>query len=408
MTETTLIANPPVAVARGVAERLLHLPDLAVVDIVVATIVGNGISGDPLWVLTVSPPSNGKTELLAAAAAIPQTQLLSTLTKNTLISGARVRCGDDGQEVEPSLLVRLKKHTLIIKDFTTILGLQRDERNQILGLLREVYDGKVVKVFGTGKTFVWEGKMGLLGAVTPVIDRHGALTSILGERFLLYRIPGGDRDSRRAQAALALAASGHETRLRAELGSAMKTAAQDAGAWAKAHGAEVRLPTAFVDTLITLADLAAYGRAGVLRDGYDREVRYLPESEGPSRLAKQLRQLTGALLAVRGKCQPDEEELRVLRKVARDTMQPLRARTLAALAEKGPMQTADVAKAMGVPYAMSQRALDDCQLLGLVRKREDVYELLLSRLADIQSSGIFHGYEYRNVPPEGEREREEE
>ncbi len=384
---------------------LLHLADLTLVDVVVATVVGNLMAGDPLWVLIVSPPANGKTELLAAAATIPRTQLLSTLTKNTLISGARGRCSDEGQEVEPSLLVRLKGRTLIIKDFTTILGLQRDERSQILSLLREVYDGKVVKVFGTGKTFVWEGKMGLLGAVTPIIDRHGPLTAILGERFLLYRIPGGDRGDRRAQAVRALAASGHEKGLRADLGHAMQAAAHTAGEWGKAHPGAICLPAEFVDTLVTLADLAACGRAGVLRDGNDREVRYLPESEGPSRLAKQLRQLTGALLAVRGKHRPDAEELCVLRKVARDTMHPLRARTLAVLAAKGPMKTGDVAKALGVPNAMIYRALEDCQLLGLVCKRQEEYALLPSRLADIHSSGIFHGYEYRNVPPEGERER---
>jgi hypothetical protein len=375
--------------AREAVAHLLRLHDLSVVDVILAALIANELPGDPVWMAFVSPPSNGKTELLMGAARTPKTYLLSTLTKNTLISGQRPAGPSDPKE--PSLLPRLTSRTLILKDFTTILGLPRDERNAILGLLREVYDGKVVKPFGTGKVFTWEGKVGLLAGVTPIFDRHSSVQAILGERFLLFRLPGGDREARRAQGQRALSAAGHEASLRATLGTAMVRAHATARAWYDAQGQRIVIPHELDESLIVLADLAAFGRAGVLRDGYDREVRYLPEPEGPGRLVKQLRQIALGLVIVRGKLRPDQEELSTLRRIARDTMHPMKARVLKALAAED-LPLAALAKAAGLPYAMAQREAEDLALLGFATLSDDggrLCRLAPQRRDDIQASGIF-------------------
>lgn len=375
----------PVDASREAAARLLHLPDLSVVDVTLATLFANEIPGDPLWLGLVSPPSNGKTELLTAAASTPHTYLLSTLTKNTLISGYQVQPG----ESEPSLLAKLSGKTLILKDFTTILGLQRDERNVILGLLREVYDGRIDKSFGTGKTFTWLGKMGLLAGVTPIFDRHSVVQAILGERFLLYRIPSGDREERQAQALKALEGAGKEAVLRKKLGDAMKRSYTAATTWYKEHSGQISVPLEMTPMLAALANLAAYGRAGVIRDGRDREVRYVPEPEGPARLVKELRQLLIGLTIVHGKLQPDEEELSILRKVARDTMHPHKARVLAALT-KTDMAFEFLRETIKLPKITARREVEDCELLGLIEK-DPVGDWRLSKgcREDIEASGMF-------------------
>ncbi len=384
--ERTRGGDGPVSSVREAAVHLLQLSDRSVVDVVLATVIANELEGDPLWLVLVSPPSNGKTEILISATRTPKTFLLSTLTKNTLVSGQRPT--EPGDLPEPSLLPRLTDRTLILKDFTTILGLHRDERNAILGLLREIYDGKVVKPFGTGKVFQWEGKVGLLAGVTPIFDRHSAVQSILGERFLLYRLPGGDREERRAQAQRALDASGHEKTLREALGDAMLQSHQDSHAWHDQHRGRIIIPDMIEEALISLADLAAYGRAGVLRDGYDRQVKYLPEPEGPARLVKQLRQLAMGLCIIHGRLEPGEEELATLRKVARDTMHPFKARVLAALAKQN-HSTATLAKATGLTYAMVEREMEDCVLLGLVTGDAKQWCLVPGCRRDIETSGIF-------------------
>lgn len=393
----------PVSAVREAAARFLHLPDLSVVNVALATLVGNTIAGDPLWVVLVSPPSNGKTELLVAASRTPKAYLLSTLTKNTLISGQRlveagaVQAADGSIESgrpEPSLLRRLDGKTLIVKDFGTILGLHRDEGNVILGLLREVYDGRVVKSFGTGKVFRWEGKMGFLAGVTPAFDRHSAVQAILGERFLLYRIPARDRELRREQARMALQAAGGEPAHRETLAKAMLQGYGDAMRWWEKNSEGVTVPVQVEDVLVALAELAAYGRAGVIRDGYNREVRYQAEPEGPARLVKQLRQLTLGLTVVQGKLRADEEELGILRKVAVATMHPFRARVLAALAQRDTAGTADLAKAAGLPYTTAEREIEDAAYLGLVEEsaaagRGRVWRLSAEARDDIERSGVF-------------------
>ena len=40
----------------------------------------------------------------------------------------------------------------------------------------------------------WEGRLGVLGAVTPIIDGHGPFMSTMGERFLLCRTPEIDEE----------------------------------------------------------------------------------------------------------------------------------------------------------------------------------------------------------------------
>ena len=123
----------------------------------------------------------------------------------------------------------------------------------------------------------------------------------------------------------------------------MKQASAQGLAWHKENG--VTIPHHVEETLITLADLVAKARAPVQRDGYSRDVVASPQPEGPGRLAKQLRQLLVGLCIVHGKHEPGEEELAILRKVARDTMPPFRAAILEALAKEQALTLAEVQKA---------------------------------------------------------------
>ena len=88
---------------------------------------------------------------------------------------------------------------LAFKDLTTVLTMHREARAQIIGQLREVADGKTEKSFGNGLRVEWEGKLGLIAGVTPVIDEQHAFLPVMGERFVLTgcrrclggRSPGG-------------------------------------------------------------------------------------------------------------------------------------------------------------------------------------------------------------------------
>jgi hypothetical protein len=376
----------PVKRLQIAAASLLTLTDPAIVDITLAVVIANELEGDPVWLGIVSPPSNGKTELTSAASRTPRTSLLSSLTPRTLVSGQKSEPGVKKPK-EPSQLDSLNNKTLILKDFTTILTLRRDDRNEIFGILREVYDGKVVKSFGTGKVYTWTGKMGLLFGVTPTIDRHWSVLAALGERFLFYRLRSGEKEHRREQALKALHAAGEEMHLRKELGQAMQQSYKAGHEWYGQN--KVTIPSTVIETLIILADLTAKGRTPVLRDGQTRAVISPPEPEGPGRLVKQLRQLALALSIIHGKQEPGEEELAILRKVARDTMPPSRMRVLAALAKGGWMTPTEIEKAAGLPHTTTLRELEDYAMLDMVERKNEKWQLTPDTQKDINESGIF-------------------
>jgi hypothetical protein len=58
------------------------------------------------------------------------------------------------------------------KDFTTVLSMRREKRAAILGQLREIHDGRFRRDFGTGVTKIWCGRITIIAAVTPALDRH--------------------------------------------------------------------------------------------------------------------------------------------------------------------------------------------------------------------------------------------
>src|SRR5262249_10425450 len=149
-------------------------------------VAAHRLGGEPVWLLIVGPPSSAKTEMLGFLAELPEVESLSELTARTFASGLT---GPN----DPSLLARLKTELLIFKDFTSVLELHREERQRALAQLREIYDGRFDKTWGTGKVFHWQGRLGFLAACTPVIDRHYSVMSILGQRFVLLRLRGLDR-----------------------------------------------------------------------------------------------------------------------------------------------------------------------------------------------------------------------
>jgi hypothetical protein len=171
---------------------------------------------------------------------------------------------------------------LAFKDLTTVLTMHREARAQIIGQLREVADGKTEKSFGNGLRLEWEGKLGLIAGVTPVIDEQHSFLAIMGERFLLYRLPEVPR-AEIARRSLSRRSREPElrARIRATVGDFLEQFV-DCG--------PLPLPDGFTEPLITLTDIVTRARSGVARD-YNANLLYIPEPEAPTRLAKQLAQL---------------------------------------------------------------------------------------------------------------------
>jgi len=283
-------------------ERHLYLPDLVAVDVAAANIVAHRRGGDPLWMLYVSPPSAGKTEIIQSTTGCPEVYKLSSLTGQTFVSGFKGRSS--------SLLNRLDDKGLsflVLKDFTTVLSLHRDARSEILGALREIYDGEFCKDFGNGTSVSWSGRLGFLAGVTPVIDRHHQVLAVLGQRFLSLRLPPEDRDTITMRA---LAMRGRETEIRAELREAMTAFIEGVNPMTGDLSADV------VEEIVAVSRYATQGRTAVGRDGYSREIVVVPELEVPTRFAKAVAVLASALMAIG---YAERDALEVVARVGRDS-----------------------------------------------------------------------------------------
>jgi hypothetical protein len=336
--------------------RWLKLPDLEPLHVTLGAVAANLLDGDPLWVFLVAPPSSLKTELIRALGAIECVYPLSSLTPQTLASGFQTS-GKKAREV--SLILRLDGKVLTLKDFTSVLSMHHDARGAVLAQLREIYDGALKKEFGNGVVVDWSGKVGLIAGVTPVIDTYSSVGQILGERFLLYRLSAPDELE---AADRAMSQNGQEPAMRQELRQAV-------GAFfAELVPLMVPIPEDIKARLGALAAFVARARSGVLWD--DRgEIKYVPEPEGPGRLAKQFLTLARGLAVVRDTREVTAADYFSVYRVAEDTVPAQRRAMLTPLlgtfgAEH--LETAVIAEEAGYPTVTARRYLHELAAMRLV------------------------------------------
>jgi hypothetical protein len=338
---------------RGIFREHLDLPDAAIVDFTVAVAVANRLGGDPVWAFVVAPPSSGKTETLQSLKRLVEVYPMSSLTANTFLSGAKKTDEATGEKKPVSLLERLPDGTLLmLKDFGTILSMREDARAEILGQLREIYDGSLSKVFGTGREITWEGRIAFLAGTTPAIDVHHSVIAVLGERFLYFRAPAADRKGSTRQSIHVK----DEAAMRDRLQVAVFEYMRDLDVSERPE-----MPIEVEDQIVNVADIVTWARSAVYRDRFTRDIEVAPEPEGTPRFAKQLAALWRALVVM-----GHEDPMGLVLRVALDSMPPARSVALTRLAQAGIVSTTDLQKATRLSQKSSRRVLEDLEALGLV------------------------------------------
>lgn len=119
-----------------------------------------------------------------------------------------------------------------------------------------------------------------------------------------------------------------------------------------------------------MTDIITRARSGVARDGYSRELLYLPEPEAPTRLAKQLAQLGAALLAMGVS---EAETWRLLRKAGWDSVPAVRCAVLECLSRRGkdePATNAELQEETGLPQKTVERVVEDVVSLRLATREK--------------------------------------
>jgi hypothetical protein len=254
---------------------------------------------------------------------------------------------------------------MLIQDLTGLITVDRKKRDAVFGQLRQIYDGRLVKSTGMGDDLLWEGYLGLFGAVTPAIDDVAELNSILGERFVLYRPLRKDIE---AEAMKALGRKEEKWRE----GIAVK--ARQAISQAEQGLSQVKIPGRFYERLFALAQFTAMGRTGVQRNGYTKDITSLPAPEGPGRLIRQFQKLLLGLCAVRACIRPRERELQVLAKVARDSIPAIRLPLIEGL-YVGAQGKETLSHSTEIPQSTLSYRLEDLKMLGIAREVDGKWSL---------------------------------
>lgn len=332
-------------------------PDIEAARVLYAAIAAHDLKGQPVWPMAVAPPGSMKSELVTALDGMPLVHLIDNVTSKTFISGQIA----EGVQTRPaSLLHRIGTSGIIVcPDFSTILAMKGDERNAVLADLRKIYDGKLTKEFGTTDIVPpWEGRITLVAAVTPAIDKHLSVMQNLGERFVLVRW-------HRAGPEAALWAIRQDSKTaRAELKAAVHALL------GSSRSGDVDISDAIEHQLVDLAEFVVRGRTHVDRDG-DKAVTADPEPESPTRLAQQLAQLAKGSARLSGRGAVSADDFKIAKRAALDCIPPLRRAVLQGL------RTGDqVEGAAATRHYVTQ----DLQLLGLVDR--DAKGTKLSALAE--------------------------
>ncbi|MBJ7605372.1 MAG: hypothetical protein JF885_03540 [Candidatus Dormibacteraeota bacterium] len=353
--------KPELQVCLETFQRWLQLPpDAGSVLFTLGVVTANRAQGDAVWGLLVGGSGWGKTETLMSLSKQPDVHPAGPITEGALLSGTPKR---ERGNAKGGLLREIGDFgILLVKDFGSVLSMNRDTRAQVLAALREVYDGSWTRHVGVdgGRTLHWEGKVGMVAGCTPIIDSHHGVMAAMGERFVFYRLPMTDQDG---QARSALRHDGAERTMRADLAeaSSLVLAAVDGDLLAAPVSDEDR------ERLIRLATLAVRARSAVERDPRTREIELVPDAEAPGRLALILLRLLKALRALGAE---DEAAWTVVQKCALDCVPAVRrqvAEILLGLTEAG---TAEVATAIDYPTTTTRRALEDLTAHGLMKRRK--------------------------------------
>lgn len=347
----------------------LKIDDFDPIKVAISTVLSNFIEGDPVWMFLVACPGVGKSEMLGMFKQSQDVYTTSSITPNALISGAIPYKGK-----EPSLLPKLDGKTLCIKDFSTIQTMRDTERDSLLGILRDAYDGSAGKVFGTGESKHFESKFSILAGVTPSIYDLEYQFSSLGERFLKIFI--GEYLEHKDQIKIiekAMENVGHEVKMRDEFSAAMYNFIENTKEFiAKYKDRPISLDPKTEKKIAYLAAWCSRMKGTVNRDKYERDIiTNKAYTEVGTRTGKQLKRLMLCFPTVIYSRKEDESDYKILKRVALDSISAkrediFRAVYMSCENREDTVEVKQVVHLTKYGYSTALRTVDDLIALGAI------------------------------------------
>lgn len=393
-------------------EKVYLIKDPYIVELLLSYVVCHFITGDPVWIVIVAASGGGKSEFINMIHKVkwtppatpedsnPKEQVvtqISTMTSKTFISGAK-KVG-----TETSLLLQISNGIITLKDFTSILSMQKDERAEIMGQFREIYDGKYAKSFGTGETLEWQGKISVLAGSTFTIHDLRQSYAAMGERFMFYELeqPAGKDAARKTMENQeeGLMAQ-HRENLAEKLGT-LALAVLDS----MRNSEPTKITSEQREDALDLAELATRARSMVRRNYYsrDQEIENVDPPEMPTRFAGQLQQLMRSLKILNqyrfNKPELTANNMKLIAKIALNSVTRARHIAMVELAKYDILTTAGIGVKLGLPTNTVRRWLEELVALNVAEREKGSgpkgdkwlikpqYRKILQRFENIEHEG---------------------
>lgn len=336
-------------------KELMYIEDTDRIDIVLAAAISNKLDGIPIWLIIVGPSGDMKSMQLNAIRT-DDTFILHNLTSKTLVNGYRDKFKF------PDLAPLLDKKIIIIPDMAQLLKLPPNEKGELWGQLRDLYDGYAGKASGQGTNAKYKDlKVTLIGASTPAIDGQILVHQDLGTRELIYRVEG-NVDKQKVMKKC-FENEEMEEYIKKELEIVTTTFIRQAKIERKYISEET------YDKIKEIATYITYMRATAEVDQSD-ELRNIVYPEEPTRIAKQLKKLFVCLTAL-SEDYPEEKALKILWKVGRSSAFPLRIKVFEFLLNGEEYSTSQVAEFLHIGKSTAKRELNILWNMSLVKCRKE-------------------------------------
>jgi len=337
--------------------KYLYFKDTQHIDIIFGTVFANRLDARPVWIYIVGPPSSSKTEIIRTLSDSPEIYSLSRLTPKDLISGVKTK---DKKKI--SLLSRLDGKVLTIKDFTAMLSMRYNDLMEVIGQLRDAYDGSSAVAFGTGDVR-FKSKFGLIACVTGAIDKHARLVTDLGERFVTYRMPPISRleESKRCLKAMSIKSVKEKEKELSK--AALKVLERKPKPATLSEFKRLRI--------LNLAQVVASARSTITRDQFTKEPE-IPSVELAIRLTEQLSNLAIGIAMAREKRRVTDEEMKLTMQVGVHSLTAKRMMLIESLLSywPEPASVGEIIDKLSFSFSESvvRRWLEDMLLLKLVER----------------------------------------
>lgn len=363
-------------------DKSFLMADRGVLWVFLATVIGNQLDQDPIWLHLIAPPSSGKSEIIESISNLKRgTSIkkdwvfpISDLTVNTFASGIK-------SSKSMSLLDELPRGGMIVfKDFTSMISKEPIAQKQIMGQLREIYDQKYTKRTGNGKNTKWSGKVGIITGCTQVIYNQSEEFAAMGDRFMMYQI----KQPNEIEALKKVYANMKDTSFdQKRLNIQKATHEYLEHCFNNLENVDIELDDETVEDIIRVVSFTTKVASGIITNPkQNNQIEFVPEKTMPMRMFKQVLGMTRAFLFMNRLQAKDEgkdtkvgitsEQKMHLYKLCFDSI-PIRRRWALQIITKYELgsTTAGLASKLGYQTNVVAGWLAQLNGLGIVRREKD-------------------------------------